>query len=134
MKTLKIIIQIALLYIFYMVGNWISAQLHLPIPGSIVGVVLLLAALIIGICPVHWVETGSGFLLAYLPLLFIPATVGVMNYFHLFAGSGILLIVIIVVSTLFTMITAGHTSQFLAKRSAKRKEKKQCSKYLSQSS
>lgn len=126
MKIIKIIAQIALLYAFYFVGDSLKNLLYLPIPGSIVGLFLLFAALILKACPLKWIETGVGFLHSYLGLLFVPATVGVMNYFHLFAGKGILLFFIVMISTLIVMIASGHTSQLLAKRALKRKEKNTC--------
>jgi len=132
MKIIKIIAQIALLYVFSFVGDWLHNLLHLPIPGSIIGLFLLFIALILKICPLTWIETGAEFLLAYLPLVFIPATVGVMNYPHLFTGSGVMLLFIVMVSTLIVMIAAGCTSQWLANRAQQRKEKKMCQEHLSQ--
>lgn len=131
MKIIKTIAQIALLCGFSIAGDWLHNLLHLPIPGSIIGMFLLLVALVVKICPLKWIETGAEFLLAYLPLMFIPAIVGVMNYTHLFAGSGVLLLFIVVVSTLIVMIAAGHTSQLLA-RVQKRREKELCQDHLSQ--
>ncbi|WP_382391023.1 CidA/LrgA family protein [Lentibacillus juripiscarius] len=134
MKILTIVIQVAFLYIFYFAGSLLQSLLHLPIPGSIVGLLLLFAALLLKICPTQWVETGSVFLLDYLPLLFVPATAGVMNYFNLFAGRTVWLFVITIISTLLVMIFAGHTSRFLARDRGKRKEKADCQKHLSESS
>lgn len=133
MKIIKIIAQITLLYAFYFVGDSLRNLLHLPIPGSIVGLILLLVSLMLKVCPLKWIETGAGFLQFYLPLFLVPATTGVMNYIDLFAGSGVLLFIIVVVSTLIVMIAAGHTSELLANRALKRKEKKTCQDSLSQS-
>ncbi|OKL35476.1 CidA/LrgA family protein [Domibacillus mangrovi] len=127
MKFIKVILQMVLLYIFYIGGVWLSDRLHLPLPGSIIGLLLLWTALMLKICPLNWIESGANFILSYLPLFFIPATVGVMNYFHVFAGKGILLILIVVFSTLITMAIAGYTSQYFAGREeTKRKELKSC--------
>ncbi|OAH58485.1 MULTISPECIES: CidA/LrgA family holin-like protein [Bacillaceae] len=125
MKFIKVFLQIVVLYIFYIVGVWLSDRLHLPLPGSIIGLLLLWLTLMFKVCPVNWIESGANFILSYLPLFFIPATVGVMNYFHVFAGKGIFLILIVVLSTLITMTIAGYTSQYLAQREeTKRKELK----------
>lgn len=123
MKLIKIFLQIILLYLFNIAGGWLSDRLHLPLPGSIVGLLLLWAALMLKIFRLKWVESGANFILSYLPLFFIPATVGVMNYFHVFAGKGMMLILIVVVSTLMTMGIAAYTSQYFAGREEnKRKE------------
>ncbi len=63
---------------------------HLPIPGSIIGLILLIICLSVKIIPVKMIEDGAGFLLSFLPLLFIPAMTGVINYPSLFSASGTL--------------------------------------------
>lgn len=120
MKYVKIVLQILVLYGFVFVGNWLQELLHLPLPGSIIGLLLLLASLSLNVFQLEWIESGSYFLLSYLPLYFIPATVGVMNYGHVFAGKGFLLIPITMISTFLTMWISSYFSQFLAKKSAKK--------------
>lgn len=111
MKFFIIFIQFLVLYGFYLAGEWLGDFLHLPLPGSIIGFLLLFAALALKIYPLRWIESGAQFLLAFLSLYFIPATVGVMNYGDVFTGKGILLIVIGVFSTLLTMAVSGYLSQ-----------------------
>ncbi len=115
MKFIKIVIQIALLYAFAWLGGQVQEWLHLGIPGSIIGLLLLFILLVCRIVPVSWIETGSTTILFYLPLFFVPATVGVMNHLDLFAGIGLLLVASVIVSTLITIVIAGHASQWLAK-------------------
>ena len=126
MKYLKIILQILLLYCYFFVGDFLQSITQFPLPGSIVGLLLLWGSLFIKILPLHWVELGSNSLLSYLPIFFIPAIVGVMEYWEVFVGKGLLLFLIIVISTLLTMGISGVTSQLLARRSAKRKERLVC--------
>lgn len=133
MKGLQIIYQIAVLYAFTWIGNFIHHILPAPIPGSIIGLILLLICLSFKIIPIKIIENGASFLLAYLPLLFIPAMIGIMNYPSLFSSSGAILCLIGVVSTIVTMLVSGAASQFLEKRTMKRKENKKCSSHLSQS-
>ncbi|WP_188631941.1 CidA/LrgA family protein [Lentibacillus kapialis] len=134
MKIITIVIQIGFLYVFYFAGSLLQNLMDLPIPGSIVGLLLLFASLLLKICPIQWVEKGSVFLLKYLPLLFVPATAGVMKYFDLFGGYTVWLFVVTIISTLLVMIFAGHTSRLLARYGGKRKEKAECHKHLSESS
>lgn len=126
MKIVAIILQVTLLYAFNLLGDWISKALNLPISGSIIGMFLLFAALILKICPLRWIESGTLFIQAYMPLVFIPGMVSVINYFGLFAGKGVLLIILTILSTLITMIISGYTSQFMALQIEKRKEIKKC--------
>lgn len=116
MKFLYIVLQIVVLYVFYFIGDWLQSLLELSIPGSIIGMLLLFLLLMFKIVPVKMIEEGAHFLNLYLPVFFIPATVGVMDYFHIFKGSGMLLIVITAMSTLIVMVLAGKTSQFVSKK------------------
>jgi len=118
MKYIKVVFQIMALYGFVLIGNLLQNFLHLPLPGTIIGLLVLLATLSLKVFRLEWIESGSFFLLSYLPLYFIPATVGVMNYGHVFAGKGFLLIPITMISTFLTMWISSYISQFLAKKSA----------------
>jgi len=122
MKYIKLVFQILVLYGFVIVGNWLQDFLHLPLPGSIIGLLVLLAVLSLKVFQLEWIESGSYFLLSYLPLYFIPATVGVMNYGHVFAGKGFLLIPITMISTFLTMWFSSYISQVLVKKSANKEE------------
>ncbi|AJS59337.1 CidA/LrgA family protein [Paenibacillus sp. IHBB 10380] len=114
MKIIQIIAQVGLLYLFYLAGDYVQQWLHLPIPGSIVGLLLLFVLLLCKIVPIRWIEHGSTAVLSYLPLFFIPATAGIVNHLGIFSGKGLMLIVIIIVSTALTMVAAAHSSQWLA--------------------
>ncbi|MDN7243077.1 CidA/LrgA family holin-like protein [Planococcus sp. N028] len=120
MKFVIIFLQIAVLYGIYLLGEEIRNLFHLPLPGSIIGFLLLFAALMLKIYPLRWIESGAHFLLMFLSLFFIPATVGAMEYGELFTGKGILLIVIVFISTLMTLGISGLLSQWAA-RSADQK-------------
>ena len=120
MRYIKIVLQIIVLYGFVLLGNWLRDLLHLPLSGSIIGLLVLLAVLSLKVFRLEWIESGSNFLLSYLPLYFIPATVGVMNYGHIFTGKGFLLIPITIISTFLTMGISSYISQFLANKSVKK--------------
>lgn len=116
-----------------MIGDAIQHLLHLPVSGSIVGLVLLLICLGLRIVPVSIIEDGAGFLLSFLPLLFIPAMAGVMKYPSLISFNGLMLLITVVLSTIVTISAAGFASQLLEKKAKKREEKEKCSKHVSQS-
>ncbi|WP_181347574.1 CidA/LrgA family protein [Thalassobacillus sp. CUG 92003] len=123
MKFIKIIVQIAMLYGFYFLGEQFQHVLNLPIPGSIVGLLVLFGALLVKAIPVTWIEEGAGTLLHYLTLLFVPATVGVINYLYFFSGKNIGLVLIVMVSTLITMLASGTVSQIFANKTGMQRER-----------
>lgn len=112
MKIVKMLLQVAVLYLFYIVGTWIQQYFNLFIPGSVLGMLLLFALLMLKVFPENWIATGANTLLFYLPLFFIPATVGVVEHLDLFVGKGLLLILIVVVSTLCTIGITGYVAQW----------------------
>ncbi|ARD49502.1 CidA/LrgA family protein [Sporosarcina sp. P33] len=119
MKLIVTLVQAAFLYILFLTGEFLRTWLSIPLPGSIIGLLLLWALLAVKIVPLRWVEKGAYVFLSTLPLYLIPATVGVMDYGHVFAGKGSLLIVITIISTFITMAAASLVSQSIAKRSVK---------------
>ena len=79
-------------------GELLARGLSLPIPGPVVGLLLLMVALreprlraSVGSC--------ADFLLAHLSLLFVPVAVGVMAYLPLLREYGLRLLVVLLVST-----------------------------------
>lgn len=114
------VIQIEGLYALYMIGSFIQQLLHIPIPGSMIGMLLLFLLLMTGIVKEKWVARGANMLLSHLTLLFIPATVGVMDYVELFSGKGIWSVVIVIVSTMMVMVFAGFIGQWAQTREQKR--------------
>lgn len=118
-KVLLIIIQIGLLYGLNIVGNLIVTTLSIPIPGSILGLLILLVGLYLKIIPVTFIQDGAGFILVILPLFFIPSTVGIIQYPELLSPKGFTLILMVMVSTFITMIVVGRVSEWESKRSRK---------------
>ena len=119
LKIIITLVQVAFLYIVFLFGEFLRATLSIPLPGSIIGLLVLWGLLSLNVIQLRWVEKGAYVFLATLPLYLIPATVGVMDYGHVFAGKGSLLIVITIVSTFITMVVASVVSQSIAKRNMK---------------
>ncbi|WP_082232175.1 CidA/LrgA family protein [Halobacillus massiliensis] len=119
MKIIRIVLQISIFYLFYLIGEGLGELLNLPIPGSIIGLILLFCCLSFNLFSVRWIEEGSIFMLSFLPLFFIPATVGVMKYPSFLSLNGIFLVIIVSVSTLLTMAAAGKVSEIFSKKGEK---------------
>lgn len=116
MKIIQICVQILIITTFFLIGNTIHSYAHLPIPGSVIGLVLLFLALYLRIIPLKLVDVGAKLLTAELLLFFIPSAVGIMNYPDLFGIVGIKLIIIIFISTVFVMMGTGVTAHFLSRK------------------
>ena len=99
---------LAWLLVIQSAGELLARALHLPFPGPVVGMVLLLGAL-------RWqvvrepVSECAGFLLNHLSLLFIPVGVGVMTHLHLLSQYGGRIAVVLVLSTWAGMAVSALT-------------------------
>jgi holin-like protein len=122
LKIVNLVIQIILLYIIYLIGVWIQETLHLFIPGSIIGMLLLFMLLCTNMIKINWFDTGAQWLIQNLPLFFLPVTVGIITFFHIFLGKGFFILVIVIVSTFLVMITTGRVGQGLVNRKVRENE------------
>ncbi|MEK5146424.1 CidA/LrgA family holin-like protein [Psychrobacillus sp. FSL K6-4615] len=115
-KVIRIVFQVIILYLFSFIGSWIVQSLSLQFPGSIAGLLLLFVCLYFRIIPVELIKDGAGFLLAFLALFFIPATVGIMDYPELLSWAGLRMVFAIVLSTVITIIFTGRFCQYLERK------------------
>ncbi|SDD77969.1 CidA/LrgA family protein [Desulfuromonas thiophila] len=88
---------------------------HLPLPGSVLGMVLLLAALRCGLVREEAVRPAAELLLTHLSLLFVPAGVGVLLYFDLIRLHFWPLVLATLGSTLVVLALTGWTYRLLAR-------------------
>lgn len=92
----------------------------LPIPASIYGLVLMLAALLMGIIKVEQVKETGAFLIEIMPMMFIPAGVGLLNSWGSLKVILVPVFVVTVVSTVAVMAVSGRITQFMIRREKKR--------------
>ncbi len=104
---------LTLLLLFQLCGEFISRILDLPIPGSVLGMGLLLLGLMTNIVDIKWFEEAAEMLLANMALFFVPAGVGVMIYGDLIAAEWLPISVATVVSTFVVMAVTGKLAQKL---------------------
>jgi holin-like protein len=76
----RLVIGIAILWLFLLAGQGLGDLLDLPLPGSVLGMLLLWGALEAGVVRLAWIDRGASALLAILGLLFVPSGVGVIEY------------------------------------------------------
>ena len=89
---------LAWLLIFQSIGELLSRGFSLPLPGPVLGLILLVPALRFALVREPVAECAD-FLLAHLSLLFIPVGVGVMTHLALLSQYGGRMLVVIALST-----------------------------------
>jgi len=112
---MKIFKQLLIILVINFTGELISETLSVPLPGSIIGMLILLALLLMGIVKEEYIIETATFLLDNMPFFFIPAGVSVMVSYQFLEGHLVATISTIVLSTLLVMIVTGLVTQFLIK-------------------
>ena len=91
----------------YLTGDLISKGFNLPIPGNILGMIILLILLCTKVIKISQIENISNFLLDHLAFFFIPAGVQLMSSFGLIKDSWAKLLIICVISTIVVIACTG---------------------------
>ena len=105
-----------ILLAFQLLGESMVVVLGLPLPGPVIGLVLLLVGLLgLGRIPDTLKITSDG-LLSNLALLFIPAGVGLVLHFDLLASEGWIILLALLISTILATIVTAALFQWLMKR------------------
>ena len=103
---------VAILLTLQSLGEVLARLLHLPYPGPVIGMVLLLIALRLPAVQCR-VRAVADFLLAHLSLLFVPVGVGVITQLTLLADYGLRLVVVLVLSTWVGMAVSALVLRWL---------------------
>ena len=93
----------------------------MPVPASIYGLLLLLAALLTKVIPLEAVKDTAVFLIEIMPLMFIPAAVGLLESWDALSGIFIQVMTATAVSTVFVMGISGAVTQFIICRDKRKK-------------
>lgn len=93
----------------------ISRRLSLPLPGNVLGAIVLWGLLSLGLVKLAWVERGGDLLLKHLSLFFVPAAVGVLQHRARLAPYLLPLAIVIVATTAIAMLVTGLSAQRLAR-------------------
>jgi holin-like protein len=111
------IASLALLLSFQLVGEAIRLAIGLPIPGPVIGMVLLFAVLVLRGGPGRELANTSGGLLQHLSLLFVPAGTGVMLHMQRLGDEWLPTLVALVGSTLLGLAVSAAVFHLLAAKS-----------------
>ncbi|MEZ9567072.1 CidA/LrgA family protein [Vibrio artabrorum] len=86
-------------------GNALQHLLDTAIPGSIFGMLILFAVMVIGIVPAHWVQPGASLIIRFMILLFVPISVGLMEHFDELIANALPILASAVGGTLIVLVS-----------------------------
>lgn len=96
------------LLVFQLVGEVTVRLLDWPVPGPVLGMLLLFLLLLVLRRVPDALDTSSSGLLSHLSLLFVPAGVGIMVHADRLLAEWLPIVAVLLVTTLLTMlVTAG---------------------------
>ena len=113
---MKYIEQFGIILLITFIGEILKYIIPLPIPASIYGLIIMFVCLKHNIVKLDKVKETSNLLIEIMPLMFIPAAVGILNSWGVLKSIWIPLIVITILTTIVVMIVTGRTTQFLIHR------------------
>ncbi|WP_198670192.1 CidA/LrgA family protein [Dyella sp. C9] len=97
--------QVALIVLFWFACDQLVRRLHLPVPGSVLALALLLVLLLAGVVPAVGLRRGADWLLAEMLLFFIPAVMAVWEHLPLLRQDGLRILLVILLGTVLVMGT-----------------------------
>lgn len=115
-KMIIIVLQLLVLWFLNELGYFLVNTFHLPVPGNVLGMVILFVLLITGGVKLSWIENASSFLIKHLAFFFIPIAVGLMNFGSLFLKNGLSFLIVLIGSIVVGMYVTGVVSQSLVKK------------------
>lgn len=112
MKYLK---QLMIILGAYLLGVILQKVFNMPIPGTVLGLIILFLGLYSGIIKVEMVEDMCEILISHMSFLFVPAGVGLITSFHLLKGNILAFSLIILISTIVVWVITAYVVKFLRK-------------------
>ena len=121
---MKILKQIFIILLFYVLGETISYVMRtlfpkLFLPGTIIGMILLLIALITKLIKMEHIKEVGTFLTNNMSFFFIPAAVSVVEYFDILQAAILKILLISAVSVIisfFAIVYSIKLTLYLQKR------------------
>lgn len=108
---MKYLRQFAIILFISLLGELLRVLIPLPIPASVYGLVLMLLALTTGIIKLHQVKEASAFLIEIMPVMFIPAGVGLLESWPVLKPVWIPVVLITMLTTVIVMVVTGRVAQ-----------------------
>lgn len=105
-----------MLFGFQLLGTLLERYLVLPVPGPVLGMALLMLFLFTRSRLIDQLKPTSDVLIRYLPVLFVPAATGIITFDSLLSSDGVLLLLVLILSTLTGILSTAWIFCKLAAR------------------
>lgn len=110
-RIMNMLPAVTALLVCQLLGTALQLCLHLPVPGAVLGMMLLFGALVLRKTPPREIDRAAKLLLRFLPLMFVPAGVGVIAQYPLIAKEWLPLSVTLFLTLAATIAFTGVVMQ-----------------------
>lgn len=104
---MRVLRQVALIFLICVVCEGISSLLPFPFPGSVLSMIVLFILFALKWVKPDDVKETSGLLLSNMMLVFVPSFVSIMNYFDVLKYVAVQFLLVILISTIVTFLVGG---------------------------
>ncbi len=119
---MKYLRQFCIILIVSFLGEILHVLIPLPVPASVYGLILMLTALCTGILKTEQVGAAADFLIEIMPVMFIPAAVGLLDAWPVLKPVCLPVIAITVITTVIVMAVTGQVTQRMIRHKPRKKE------------
>jgi len=113
---MRLFAQFAIIVAICVAGEILHRIVGVPLPGNIIGFVLLLILLCTKVLKPEQISTVSNFFLKYLAFFFLPPSIAIMTVGEDILSQWPLLLFLCIAFTLITIAVGGRCTQFLIRR------------------
>lgn len=119
---MKLLEQFGIILTLTFIVETFKELVPLPVPASVYGLILMLCLLKFKILTIDSIKDASKLLIETMPIMFIPAAVGLLNAWDVIRGLLIPLTLVVSLTTIIVMVISGHITQFIITANKKKKE------------
>jgi holin-like protein len=113
---MKYLRQLAIILVICFIGEVLNKLLNIPVPGNVIGMIILLISLLTGFIKLEAIGEVTEFLLKHLAFFFVPAGVGIISSMDIISANLFPMVAVILLSAIVVMVTTGITVQLLKRR------------------
>ena len=113
---MQYLMQLGIILAVSFAGEVLNALLPLPVPASVYGLCLMLALRATGVLKPAQIQPVSRFLIAVMPVMFLPTCVGIMDVADQLLPVLLPFLVVCIVGSALVMVVSGHVAQAAIRR------------------
>jgi holin-like protein len=116
---MKLLRELLIILVIYFAGMILAELTNLPVPGNIIGMILLLILLYTKVVKLEMVDTVAKFFMEHLAFFFIPAGVGLLTSLNIIKDSWVRLVIVCILTTIITIGVTALVVEFMTKEKSK---------------